>query len=166
MLVKLDTKIESLPRIGKTTASRFERLDIVTVLDALWFLPFRYEDFSETLKIKDLKANTKANIVGQVELIQNKKSRVKRMNITEALISDESGSIKVIWFNQPFVSRVLKPGDSVSLSGKIDNDFTGLVIKSPEYEKNTTKYPDGKKSVYTQGLVPSYNLTQNLSQKH
>ena len=164
-MLTLDSSITNLNKIGSAMAGKLKRIDIFSLRDLIYYFPFRYENFSETTQIKNLKANTKANIIGQIELIQNKKSRVKRMNITEALISDESGSIKAIWFNQPFIGRTLKPGDYVSLSGKIDNDFTGLVIKSPEYEKNIIKYPEGKKSVHTQGLVPSYNLTQNLTQK-
>jgi ATP-dependent DNA helicase RecG len=158
-MLTLDSSITNLNKIGSATANKLKKIDIISIRDLIYYFPFRYEDFSEAIRIKDLKVNTKVNIVGTIELIQNKKSRVKKMNITEALLSDKSGTIKVIWFNQPFVGRVLKPGNSVSLSGKIDNDFSGLVMKSPEYEKNI------KKSVHTQGLVPSYPLTQNLSQK-
>ncbi len=159
-MLNLDTKIEELYSVGKTIAARLKRLDIETARDLLFYFPFRYEDFREITKIKDLKNNTNANIVGQIELIQNKRSPRKRMNITEALINDESEQIKVIWFNQPFIAKNLHIGDKVSLSGKVTDDNLGLVIKSPIYEKIS-----GLSPTHTQGLVPNYHLTANLTQK-
>jgi ATP-dependent DNA helicase RecG len=160
MALSLNSKIEALPRIGKTTASRLKRLEIVTVADALWFLPFRYEDYSESKKISELQAGERVNIMAEIELIESRRSPRQRMNITEALVKDESESLKVIWFNQPFISRNLRPGDKVSLSGLVSEDFNGLVMKSPEYEKITTQ-----SGTHTQGLVPIYHSTLNLTQK-
>ncbi|MCK5061619.1 ATP-dependent DNA helicase RecG [Candidatus Parcubacteria bacterium] len=159
-MLNLDTKIEDLYSVGKTIAARLKRLDLKTAKDLLFYFPFRYEDFREITRIKNLKVNANANIAGQIELIQNKKSPRKRMYITEALISDESGKIKVIWFNQPFIVKNLRIGDKVSLSGKVTDDNFGLIMKAPIYEKIS-----GFESVHTQGLMPNYHLTANLTQK-
>ncbi len=159
-MLNLDTKIEDLYSVGKTIAARLKRLDLKTAKDLLFYFPFRYEDFREITRIKNLKVNANANIAGQIELIQNKKSPRKRMYITEALISDESGKIKVIWFNQPFIVKNLRIGDKVSLSGKVTDDNFGLIMKAPIHEKIS-----GFESVHTQGLVPNYHLTANLTQK-
>ncbi|MCK4540094.1 ATP-dependent DNA helicase RecG [Candidatus Parcubacteria bacterium] len=159
-MLTLDTKIIKITGIGQIVAKRLEKIGLKTLEDLLYYFPFRYDDFSKETKISELKANTQANIVGQIELIQNKRSARKRMNITEALISDCSGQIKVIWFNQPFIAKNLKPGDNVSLAGKVEHNFSGFVMKSPIYEKIILG-----QTIHTQGIIPNYHLTANITQK-
>ena len=153
-------KIESLNKVGAVTAKRLKKLGLNTLEDLLFYFPFRYDDFSEITPIAKLEPNTTANIVGQIELIQNKRSYRKRMFITEALISDDTESIKIIWFNQPYIGKTLKVGDKVSLSGKVEGALGETTMKSPSYEKIITD-----KNVHTQGLVPNYHLTANITQK-
>lgn len=159
-MFSLDTKIENLSGVGKKTAKLLCNLEIDTVEDLLYYFPYRYDDFSQITPIEKIKSNTTANIVGEIELIQSKRSPRKRMSITEAIIKDESGSIKVIWFNQPFISKNLHEGDKVSLAGKVEADFSGAVMMSPIYEK--INFTGG---VHTQGLVPNYHLTAGITQK-
>ena len=159
-MLKLNTEIIKIAGVGQTAAKRLEKLELKNLEDLLYHFPFRYDDFSKKTKINDLKANMQANIVGQIELIQNKRSARKRMNITEALISDQSGQIKVIWFNQPFITKNLKPGDNVSLAGKVELDFSGFTMKSPVYEKIVLG-----QTIHTQGIIPNYSLTSNITQK-
>jgi ATP-dependent DNA helicase RecG len=108
-----------LSRVGKQTEQALKKLGLETVHDLLLYFPFRYDDFSLKVMIGDLKPGSNVNISGTVEIIQNKRSLKQRKNITEALISDESGTVKVVWFNQPFITKNLKAGDEVSLAGRI-----------------------------------------------
>jgi ATP-dependent DNA helicase RecG len=156
----LNTPIENLTRVGKTTASRLKKLGIFTVLDLLYYFPFRYDDFSQLVKIKELVPNQIVSIKGKIILINNRRSHRKRMVITEALIEDETGTIKVIWFNQPFLTKNLEVGDEIFLSGKVEFDNLGLQFISPAYEKIT-----GQESLNTAKIVPVYPLTSNLTQK-
>lgn len=156
----LSTDIKNLNRVGEITAKRLNKIGIKTINDLLYFFPFRYDDYSQTKLIEDAKTGEQINISGQIEMIQSKKSSKKRISITEALVSDETASMKIIWFNQSFITKNLKIGDRVSLSGKIDNDYGTLVMKSPSYEKIV-----GAKNIHTQGLIPIYHSTSNISQK-
>lgn len=124
------------------------------------YFPFRYDDFSQVKKISEIKAGESVNIVANIELIQNKKSLRRRMQITEALVSDDSGQLKVVWFNQPFIAKSLAVGDRVSLAGKVDSGYSGEVLTSPVYEK-----VGAGDAVHTQGLVPNYHLTANITHK-
>ena len=156
----LNTPIENLTRVGKTTAGRLKKMGIFNVLDLLYYFPFRYDDFSQLVKIKELVPNQIVSIKGKIILINNRRSHRKRMVITEALIEDGTGTIKVIWFNQPFLTKNLKVGDEIFLSGKVEFDNLGLQFISPAYEKIT-----GQESLNTAKIVPVYPLTSNLTQK-
>jgi len=156
----LNTSIKLLSKVGEATAGKLKRLDIVTAGDLLWHLPHRYDDFSQQLKIKDVKLGDRVNLIGEIEMIGNKRTSRARMNVTEALIADDTDVMRVIWFNQPFISKTLHAGDRVSLAGKVGEDFAGLVMLSPIYEKI-----DSTHGIHTQGLVPVYDLTADLTAK-
>lgn len=161
-MFKLDTKIIDLQYISETLVKRFKKLGISTIQDLIFYFPFRYENFSEKKEIDDLEVGENVNIVGHIDLIQNKRSYKRKMNITEALVTDESGAIKIIWFNQPFLTRNLKVGDLISISGKVQEKLGELAFLSPQYEKVRV----GQQGIHTQGLVPYYLSTANLSQKY
>ena len=160
--MNLNTPITNISGIGKTTANKFKKLGIERARDALFYFPFKYKDLSRPTPISDIKEEIEVNVVGNIELIQNKRSQAKKMYITEALISDDSGEIKVIWFNQSFITKNLKVGDKVSLAGKAKIESGNTLLVSPVYEK----LGQGKKeAVHTQGLIPQYPATEKLTQK-
>lgn len=159
-MVDLHSQITELYRVGKTTSQLLKKLGLETVQDLLFYFPFRYDDFRESLAIEALKPDTVANVVGTIELIQNKRSPRKKMYITEALVSDETDTLKVIWFNQPFLTRTFKNGDRISLAGRVTDNHGQIAMISPRYEKAY-----GEALVHTQGLIPNYHLTAKLTQK-
>src|SRR4030042_6234937 len=112
-MLTLETPIQDLNRVGASTAKKLQKIDLTTVRDLLFYFPYRYDDFSRIIPIKDLKSGASANVVGQIELIQNRKSHRRRMNITEAIINDGTENMKVIWFNQPYLTKTLHPNDKV-----------------------------------------------------
>ena len=180
-MLTLKTDAREISRVGESTAKRLKKLGIENARDLLFYFPFRYDDFTRLTPIDKLLAGVSANVVGQIELIQNKRSWKRRMNITEALITDGTETLKVIWFNQPFIARNLKVGDKISLAGKVEDDYGSFVMKSPVYEKiqipltpfvkggkynpPTPPYQGGSNAIHTQGLVPNYHLTANLTHK-
>ncbi|MFA6194831.1 MAG: ATP-dependent DNA helicase RecG [Patescibacteria group bacterium] len=159
-MISLDSNITELNRVGKTTSKLLKKLGLETVHDLLFYFPFRYDDFASVSTIAELKANENTHVIGTIELIQNKKSFKRRMFITEALVTDDSGSLKVIWFNQPFLTRTFKPGDKISLAGKVTEDYSGLSMITPVAEKMYSE-----SLIHTKGLIPNYHLTENLTQK-
>ncbi len=158
-MISLETKVSQLNKVGLTTSSKLKRLGIETVYDLIFYYPFRYEDFSKITKINNLQIDSLATVIGKVELIASRRSFRKKKVLIEAVVTDDTGSIKVIWFNQPWIAKNLKPGDEVSLSGKVAGDLINVYFNSPEYEKVSTSF------THTARIVPIYPLTYGLSQK-
>jgi ATP-dependent DNA helicase RecG len=155
-----NSPIITLGPVGKAVASRLKKIDLSTAEDLLWHFPFRYDDYSHLKKINALVDGETVTVKGRVELITNKRSKIKRMNITEAMVADETQSIKVVWFNQPFLTKNLHAGDEIYLSGTVSSDYYGSQFVSPDYEKITNK-----ESLNTGRIAPIYSSTSNVSQK-
>lgn len=161
-MTPLSSHISSLNRVGKTTGLRFKKLGLETIQDLIFYFPWRYDNFGQTLAIEDITENSTANIIGQIDLIHNRRSFKRKMYVTEALVKDETETIKVIWFNQAFISKTLHVGDTVSLAGKATMRDGQLVLLSPTYEKISFSDQD---LIHTKGLTPIYSTTANLTQK-
>lgn len=156
----LSVPLSALNRVGQSTAQHLKKLGLETVQDLLLYFPFRYDDFSQSTPINQVMVGQNVSINGVIELIQNKRSSRQKRQLTEALVSDDTGTIKVVWFNQPFIAQNLKAGDSVSLAGKTAENYGQLSLVAPQYEK-----AGDEQLIHTQGLVPVYSLSSNLTQK-
>ncbi|MBI5037329.1 MAG: ATP-dependent DNA helicase RecG [Candidatus Kerfeldbacteria bacterium] len=159
MRISINTPIGELPRVGPALTKRLNKLGITTVADLLWYYPFRYEDYSTITPIVDIHTDTKVTIKGQVTLIANKRVFRRRMFITECIITDDTGSIKAVWFNQPFITKLLAQGDLAYFSGTVEMTKFGLQLVGPQYEKIK------KEQTHTARIVPMYSLTERLTEK-
>jgi len=163
MNITFTTPIKNLPRVGPIYVEKLKKLGLKTVYDLLFYFPFRYDDFSEVLPISELenKEGQAVSIRGKIMDIQNIRTKWKKMNLTEAIIEDESSCIKAIWFNQPFLIRNLKTGMNVSLSGKVTYTRDGLQLSNPAYEI----LGRDRELTHTARLVPVYHETEGLSSR-
>ena len=159
-MLSLDSKVSEINKIGKALATRLKYLEIETVRDLIFYYPFRYNDYSIITPINKLQIGATTTVIGKIELIDSRRTPRKRKLLTEALVADSTGSVKVIWFNQPWIAKNLKPGDSVSLSGKVSGNLLDVYLNSPEYEK-----VNFKNGLHTARIVPIYSLTEGISQK-
>ncbi len=159
-MISSNTLVEKLSSVGRTTASRLERIGINTADDLLWNIPRSYEDISEIIPIEKLVPDTKVTIRARIETIQSKKTARRHLKITEAIVSDDTDQIKITWFNQPYIAQNLKEGDELYFAGAIKtNHFGQIQLANPTYERisdNTTN---------TARIVPLYHLTAGLTQK-
>ena len=152
--------VSELNRVGKTTATQLKRIGIKTVKDLLTHYPFRYEDYSQILTIEEFKTQKIGTIKAKVNLIANRRFFRKKMILTEAIVSDKTGSLQIVWFNQGFLTKTIKSGQEIYLAGKIDNANHGLQLINPSYEICTNQKP-----IHTGGLIPIYSSTTRLTQK-
>ena len=158
MALHLDAPVMGLPGIGPSAAADLKSLSIRTLADLLWHLPYRYDDFSLIRSIATLRHDDVVTVQGTVRTIQSRPSaRNRRLTLVEAIVEDESGAVKVTWFNQPYLVKSLKSGSRVSLSGRVDGKF-GLTLVNPVYE------PLGV-GTHTGRIVPVYGLSGTLTQR-
>ena len=164
----LDSPVETIPRVSAIYAKRLNRLGIKTVRDLIYHFPLRYDDLSKIAKIGDAQANEIVTVRGQIINIHAFRTPRKRMFLIEALIKDNSGTIRAIWFNQPFLLRALKKGEWVSLAGKVNYDGKTLFFSNPAHETiRLEQLGAGNKSAsrHTGRLVPIYPETTKLTSK-
>ncbi|PIW75345.1 MAG: DNA helicase RecG [Candidatus Portnoybacteria bacterium CG_4_8_14_3_um_filter_44_10] len=164
----LDSPVETIPRVSAIYAKRLNRLGIKTVRDLIYHFPLRYDDLSKIAKIGDAQANEIVTVRGQIINIHAFRTPRKRMFLIEALIKDNSGTIRAIWFNQPFLLRALKKGEWVSLAGKVNYDGKTLFFSNPAHETiRLEQLGAGNKpaSRHTGRLVPIYPETTKLTSK-
>jgi ATP-dependent DNA helicase RecG len=172
MVITLETKTEEVPKIGTVYAKRLKKFGIKTVRDLLFYFPARYDDFSEIISIKEAKQRL-GDVVcvqGQITEIENANTFKKFMSLTEATIKDDSGEIKVIWFNQPYLAKSLKEDDFVCLAGKISLGKDGLYFNSPSYERiNEITGPTyggfPEELTHTGRIVPVYSETKGITSR-
>ncbi len=161
MELNLITPVQYVPRVGPVMAKRLDKLGVRTVEDLLWYVPFRYNDYSLISPINKLQAGETVTIRATVERMSNAFTKTGK-KLQQARVTDGSGSIDVIWFNQPFLTRIIHKGDSINLSGKIDWFGNKVVMQSPEYEiASGGNVP----SLHTGRLVPVYPETEGVSSK-
>ncbi len=157
----LDTSVAALPTVGKMLKERLAYLGIKTVEDLLLYFPFRYEDYSHTVEIQSVQDGFQGTIRVKIVLIANKRSFRKKKVITEAVVTDGTENMRIVWFGQPFIMKQLQAGDDVYFSGKVSRDAFGFSMMSPHFEKIKT----GESTVHTARIVPMYSLTNGITQK-
>ena len=162
MAFTLATPIKSINKIAADLAPKFKKLGLENVADLLFYFPFRYDDYSNLIKIKDLTPNVLTTLRVKIELITARRSFKSRMLLTEAMVADETGQIKIIWFNQSYAAKILSVGDEIYLSGKPIITDHSIEFHNPVFEK-IGKYE--KATTHTNRLVPIYSTTEKLSQK-
>lgn len=155
----LDVKLEKIPRFTPKYVEALKKLNLETVEDFLLHFPFRYEDYSERIEIEDLSAGETATVMGEV--VQSKMVRTwkKKMMITECFVSDDTGTVRAVWFNQPYISDSLTVGKGVRLSGKVSEDLKGMFFSNPAWELSS------RTPTNTGRLVPIYPETEGLTSK-
>ncbi len=155
-----DLPISRLGVLGARLAKPLRAMGLTTAGELLRHLPFRYEDLSRIAPLSG-PSNGPVTVRARIDLIRTRRSVKKKMLLTEATISDATGTAKVVWFRQPFIAKVLKPGDRVLLSGTLESTPWGLELMNPAYEKER----EGVASVHTGRLVPVYSVPAALTPK-
>lgn len=151
----IHASVETIPGVGPSVASKLAVLGIRTKGDLIEYYPRRYDDYSEISLIKSIKPGNVVTICGVVKQVSGRYVR-RGMHITEAVASDESGSMRLVWFNQPYRAGSIKPYQQYYISGNFELSRGRLTIMNPAIEL-TSQFP-----VNTARIVPIYKETKGL----
>ena len=159
----LDAPVDRLRGVSTRLSSRLARLQVSTVRDLLYLFPRRHLNYSTTLKVAEATPDTECTVVGHIwESRVVNLGQKGRLKATEAVLSDETGNVKVLWFGQDYIARSLKSNARIAISGRPDVHRGQLVFESPDYEV----LEDGQTPIHTGRLVPVYPLTEGLSARN
>ena len=160
--VDLETPVQFLKGIGPRRAEMLAAHGIRTIGDLLEYLPFRYEDRSRFRAIASLRAEEWILVRGRVSSVSGAEGLRKGFSVLEMLVRDEQGSLRIKFFNQPYLRKLYTVGTHLALYGQVKNDsYAGgaLVLMNPECE---ILEEGDDKSLHSGRIVPVYRRLGDL----
>ena len=152
-----NSSVSMLKGIGEQRERKLQKLGISTIEDLLTHYPREYKDRSEILKIADLPMDEPSTFLAQVKE-EGQNSRHGRLVYTRMKVYDETGSVGVLWYNQPYMKNSLKIGEWYLFSGKLQKKYGRKEILSPEVERIGENFAGGR-------IIPVYPASEGVSQK-
>jgi ATP-dependent DNA helicase RecG len=162
-MIRVDTELRYLKGVGPRRAERLAAAGYETVEDLLYVLPTRWEDRRAFARLGDLRAGGEARTLAvTVERARLIRTRRRSFTIFEAQVADDSGSLRAVWYNQPYLERALTAGRRAVFYARATLDRGGrLALENPEYELIDPE----DESIHTARLVPVYRKLGDLSSR-
>ncbi|MDI6631949.1 MAG: ATP-dependent DNA helicase RecG [Bacillota bacterium] len=154
-----DKPVQYVKGVGPQRARLLARLGIATVGDLLYHIPRRYEDRSLYRPLKSYPDGEQAAAEGEVIAVQETRAR-SGIRVLRAALRNQWGIFYAVWFNQPYLKRVLRVGSRLTVTGKVRHGFGAAEIHVTEFETG-----EGEEGLNTGRIVPIYPLTEKLSQR-
>ncbi len=153
--MELTTSLTAIKGVGPNIAKKFKALGVNNVAELLDYFPRAHNDYSNISSIKSLRPG----LVTISAVIKQAKGRYVRrgMHITEAVASDKTGSVRLVWFNQPYRATAIKPGQIYYITGKLELRRQHFSIMNPSAEL-ASDFP-----LHTARIIPIYRETKNVN---
>ncbi len=151
----LESPITVIKGISDALAAKFGKMGLKTVRDLLYFFPNRHLDYSRLKSISELTEGKEETVLANVW--QAREVRLGGRRSTEAIVGDNTGNVRAVWFNNPYMVKQLNTGRQVVLSGRVEFFKGQPVFESPEWE-----IVEEQELIHTGRLVPLYPLTSGL----
>jgi len=170
----LSDKLEIKFRLDENQKKALKRLNIFSVSDLLFHFPTRYSNISEVKRIIELVPNETATVYGRISKLKTKKSFQSNIPMGEGYVEDFTGKIKIIWFHQAYLAKMIKEGENVKITGKVTSSKSGIYLANPEFEKTPNMPIDSHDSLFntsqnredTSGFsYPIYQESRGISSK-
>ena len=170
--MELHDKLEEKFRLDENQKKALHRLNLFSVRDLLFHFPVRYSDFSEIKQIANLIGGETATVYGKISKLKAKKSFRSHIPMGEGEIEDLTGKVKIMWFHQAYLAKMIKDGETVKLTGKVSAGKNGLYLTNPEFEKTPDMAIDSHDSLFkkedgesTGFSYPVYHETRGITSK-
>jgi ATP-dependent DNA helicase RecG len=153
-----EASVEMLAGIGKKRGELLGKLNVKTVRDLLYFYPRRYEDYSTLKTINRLVYGERVSVLATVWDAGLRKTQGGK-SLFRAMLSDNTGTMEVTWFNQSYLEGRIRAGMQILISGKVDEYLGRLTMNAPDWELV------GRKDLTNVRIQPVYALTEGLQQR-
>jgi ATP-dependent DNA helicase RecG len=151
--------------VGPKRSSLMARLGIETVEDALWTVPWRYEDRSVMTPLGDLVPGMVTTVCGTVAKSTVKRTRNRRFTVLEIGLEDQTGRMQAVFFNQPYLEQVLAVGRSVMMSGRIIAGRQGWMVPRMEVSQYEVVGEGSEFTLHVGRIVPIYHETKGWTSR-
>jgi ATP-dependent DNA helicase RecG len=152
---ELKKPVEAIRGVGPKRGKLFNSLDINTLEDLLFHFPRVYDDRRKIIPLGQVIPGDKITVIGAVHSVKATKTR-RGMNILQVQLTDDTGVLTLKWFNQPYLNRVFKEGQTITATGKVKS--TGLVTR----EMNVAEFEVVNEDSMARRIYPIYPLTSGL----
>jgi ATP-dependent DNA helicase RecG len=150
-----DNAVTTIKGVGEEVAKKLAALGIHTIDDLIDYYPRRYDDFSDLRPVKSLRPGA---VTIEAVIKQAKGRYVRRgLHITEAIASDDTDSVRLVWFNQPYREGAIKSGQPYYISGNYELSNRRFAIMNPSMEL-VSDFP-----VNTARIIPIYRETKGIN---
>lgn len=165
-----DSKIEEIFRLSPLQKTALKKMGLSTVHDLLYHFPTRYESLGNAQAINSIQKDDTVTLYGELSHLNLSKTYTKKINIADGILSDGSGVIKLIWFNQPYIAKMLKDGSFVRVSGKVMERKGELYIANPDISEIPKIPLSPHKSLFGEGekeslLSPIYKESRGITSR-
>src|SRR3989344_5169926 len=157
--MNLDDKLTKIFRILPIQEKALKKFGIVSIEDLLYHFPTRYGDEVSVTNIYDLKKGETAVIFGRITGLKTSKAFYKKIPMAEAFIEDNTGKLKIVWFHQAYLVKMLVNGSNVRIEGKVSERNGSLYFSNPKIENTPDLFSSGQ----THSLYPIYPETRGLT---
>lgn len=158
--LSLSDRVQYLRGVGEAIAVKFRKLQVETIYDLLMHIPSRYEDRSQLRRLVDIVAGEYNTVKGRLIAVENSETR-RGFRITRAVINDGSGSLELVWFNQPYMRDILwkKKEREIVVYGLVQQGSYYWQMNTPEWEELVEDETQSQLRI-----VPVYPSTEGLQQ--
>lgn len=156
-MMRLHDSVQTLKGVGEAAAKLYARLGIRTIAQLVNYYPRSYNDFSVVTPMRDIRPGP-VSVRGVVSQVSSRYVR-RGMHITEAIASDSTGSVRLVWFNQPYREASLRRGQEYFITGAFELSRQRFGILSPNIEA-ASDFP-----LNTARIVPVYHETKGLNSR-
>lgn len=140
--------VEVLSGVGPKTAEVLRKYGIRTVRDFLYNLPRDYENYEAPTSISEMRPG-KVVVKGRIDSLSTRRARRRNLSITEGVVRDNTGAVKVVWFNQGYRVRQFQPNKEYYFTGNYELKNGRYSLISPSAAEVSGVDP-------TSGLSPIY----------
>ncbi len=132
--MELKSTLQKEFRLTEPHKKALAKMGITTVEDLLYHFPARYGDTSEVSYIESLSKGGESVVFGTITGLKTSKAFIKKIPMSEAVVTDETGRIKLVWFNQPYIAKMMHENAMVRVEGKVTERNGELYMSNPKIE--------------------------------